>query len=177
MRVKVALLAGALFLSAIGLPAQETADATKDAQVRRLVEAMSVKKMFDSILPQMIEQMNQQSDQLVQDQLKKADLPTERSETTKKIRDFISLRTIEEFKTLDMEGMTARIYSRYFTVDEIRALADFYESPAGKKMLEMTPKVLQDTMTETYAHAQQFMDKVMKDTREKFPEIFNPRNP
>jgi len=37
-------------------------------------------------------------------------------------------------------------YSKYYTHDEIKQLIKFYESPLGKRMVEVTPLLTQETM-------------------------------
>jgi len=37
-------------------------------------------------------------------------------------------------------------YSKYYTHDEIKQLIKFYESPLGKRMVEVTPLISQETM-------------------------------
>jgi len=50
-------------------------------------------------------------------------------------------------KLFDLNELTATfvpIYDRHFTQDEILALIAFYESPAGAKMLEVAPEIIQE---------------------------------
>lgn len=50
---------------------------------------------------------------------------------------------------LDPDEMTALIiplYDKHFTLEEIQALAAFYESPAGKKFIATMPALMQDSM-------------------------------
>jgi hypothetical protein len=39
------------------------------------------------------------------------------------------------------------IYAKYYTNEELKALLSFYQSPVGKKFLEVSPLVAQDTVT------------------------------
>lgn len=177
MRVKLALLAGTLFLSAIGLPAQETPDPAKEAEVRRLMDVMGVKKMMASMMPAMTAQLRQQMEDMIQRQIKAGNLPEGSGEKFKKLHDFMTERFTEEMKSIDLESMSARIYSKHFTIEEVRALIQFYESPIGKKMLEKTPLIMQESMSESMNHTQQMLERLMKDLREKFSDIFTPPPP
>ena len=49
------------------------------------------------------------------------------------------------------------LYSKYYTSEEIQDLIDFYTSPTGKKHLEQTPKLLEETLVEAVKY---FQDKV-----------------
>ena len=44
------------------------------------------------------------------------------------------------------------LYSKYFTNDEIQYYIDFYATPAGKKMLELTPTIQKEFMTSFMAN-------------------------
>jgi uncharacterized protein len=45
------------------------------------------------------------------------------------------------------QEMFVSLYDRHFTLDDIRALNAFYESAAGKKMVEKQPLLMQQGMT------------------------------
>ncbi len=49
------------------------------------------------------------------------------------------------------------LYSKYYTSEEIQDLINFYTSPTGKKHLEETPKLLEETLVEAVKY---FQDKV-----------------
>ncbi|MGO8700867.1 MAG: DUF2059 domain-containing protein [Limisphaerales bacterium] len=38
------------------------------------------------------------------------------------------------------------IYGKYYTMEDLKAINAFYESPAGKKVLETMPQVMQESM-------------------------------
>jgi len=50
-------------------------------------------------------------------------------------------------------GETAKLYTRYFTIEEMSKIAVFYRTPEGAKMLAMAPRIL----TESLALGQTFM--------------------
>ncbi len=49
------------------------------------------------------------------------------------------------------------IYSQYFTDSELKELTLFYKSPLGRKLLEVTPKIMQDSTDATAAYFQNKM--------------------
>ena len=55
----------------------------------------------------------------------------------------------------------ARIYARHFTPEEIRELAEFYETPLGRKMLLIEPKIQGDWETFSRDWARSLMIKVL----------------
>src|SRR3989338_8299374 len=46
------------------------------------------------------------------------------------------------------------VYNRYYTEEEIRGLVDFYNSPVGKKTLEVTPALVRDVVKATFEYFQ-----------------------
>jgi hypothetical protein len=41
---------------------------------------------------------------------------------------------------------SAQIYANHFTLDDLKALDAFYQTPAGQKVVSETPKIFQETM-------------------------------
>jgi hypothetical protein len=63
---------------------------------------------------------------------------------------------------LDMDSFVELfipLYDKYFTHDEIKGLIQFYESPTGKKLLEVTPLIAQ----ESYGIGQAWGEKLALD--------------
>ncbi len=46
------------------------------------------------------------------------------------------------------------VYEKYFTEQELRDLANFYRSSAGKKLLKATPLILQDSVAAIFSYVQ-----------------------
>jgi hypothetical protein len=46
----------------------------------------------------------------------------------------------------EMTDLILPLYDKHFTLEEIQALAAFYESPAGKKFIATMPALMQDSM-------------------------------
>ena len=44
----------------------------------------------------------------------------------------------------DLEGEIVQIFARVFTEEELTAIADFYETEAGKKFLSETPVIIRE---------------------------------
>ena len=67
----------------------------------------------------------------------------------------------EKFKTLfninDIIDRIVPIYSEYYTNEELIKIIEFYESAAGQKMVETTPKIMQATVQEA---AKYFQEKI-----------------
>jgi hypothetical protein len=58
-------------------------------------------------------------------------------------------------------------YSKYYTHDEIKQLIAFYETPLGRRVVEVTPSITQETMLigQTWGEklGQDIVDELIKD--------------
>jgi len=52
------------------------------------------------------------------------------------------------------------VFKKYFTQDEVKAIIAFYETPAGKKLAETTPKMMMEQMQITQTWAMGLMGKI-----------------
>jgi uncharacterized protein len=86
-------------------------------------------------------------------------LSTQMTSLIKKVQPAIPDSVIvimnEELKLLVDEAMTEKsglvesfcsIYDRYYTRDEIKKLIAFYQTPIGKKTIEVLPSIMQESM-------------------------------
>jgi hypothetical protein len=59
------------------------------------------------------------------------------------------------------------VYSKYYTHDEVKQLIAFYESPLGRRVVELTPFIMQETMSigQTWGEklGQDIVDELTKD--------------
>ena len=51
-----------------------------------------------------------------------------------------------EFNPDDLVNMTLPIYQKYLTEEEVQAINAFYDTPAGKKLISVQPKIMQESM-------------------------------
>lgn len=61
----------------------------------------------------------------------------------------------------------AEVYARHFTVDELRAMIAFYESPIGRKVTESLPAVAQESMQVGTGWAMKRMPEVQRKIQER----------
>ncbi len=54
------------------------------------------------------------------------------------------------------------IYQRYLTQDDLEAIIAFYDTPAGKKLIETQPMILQDSMEVGQQWGQEVAQQVME---------------
>lgn len=134
--------AAALFacLLALAAPvfAQETPTDPNDPKIvlatKILEEAHSLDNMssvLDIMIPALTASIKRQSPTLTDDQLKTI---TDMLETEMKAR------------LPKMLVAHARIYAAHYTLDELKALDAFYQTPAGQKVIAENPKIMKEAV-------------------------------
>ncbi|MES2151087.1 MAG: DUF2059 domain-containing protein [Pseudomonadota bacterium] len=168
----IILCAAALNASA-QTPAPETDPRATEA-VKQLLASIKFRELMDKSMeqvmknmPAMILQMSTQgingNTKLSADE-KKAMLDKAAQAIPKTLE---GLRAILTDPTLidEMEAEIVPLYARNFTLDEIRQLAEFYQSPLGSKMLSSMPAIMNESM--------QISQKIMMPRLSKYLEKFN----
>ncbi|MCA1563361.1 MAG: DUF2059 domain-containing protein [Acidobacteria bacterium] len=67
----------------------------------------------------------------------------------------------------EMAAGIAEVYARHFTVDELREMIAFYESPIGRKVTESLPVVAQESMQVGMGWALKRMPEVQRKIQER----------
>ncbi|RZA37102.1 MAG: DUF2059 domain-containing protein [Lysobacteraceae bacterium] len=113
-----------------------------DADIERLLKASRAESMLSAILPQMEEMQRQQFEQITAGKELTAEQKAE--------VDRIQARTNEIVrKTLawdQMRPLYVDVYKKTFTSEDVKSISKFYESPAGKNLLDKTPALMQNLM-------------------------------
>lgn len=108
-------------------PASPESASEKLQEVRRLMELTGSKKLGEQVLNQMFLQL-------------KSQLP--------KVPEKFWQDTRESLNINEMLEAMAPVHARYFTEGEVKELIHFYESPLGRKLTEVTPKISEESMVE-----------------------------
>ena len=126
-----------LLLSGVALAAEPT-----DADIERLLKASRAESSLNAILPQMQSMQRQQFDQMMAG---KELTPEQRAEA-----DRLLNRTNELMRQAlsweQMRPVYMDVYKKTYTRDDVRAITKFYESPAGRSLLDKTPALMQNLM-------------------------------
>ena len=148
-------------------------DPAADKAVRELLAAMKYRDLLNAAfvsmqknIPTMILQMATASinaNTALSDVERKAAL----ERATKGVPDAVTAVTaiVSDPKLIDeMITEIVPLYARHFTVTEIKAMTVFYKSPAGSKMLQTMPKVMNESMQISQKllmpRIQKYVDKV-----------------
>jgi len=143
-----------LLLALACAPATLLAAPPSEADINRLLSASRAQTMMDTLLPQILQMQQQQIEQFAaqrpldarqQDQLRR--IQARSSEAVRQVASWQQLRP-----------MYVDLYKQTFTREEVLAMAEFYESPAGQGLLDKTPALMQNVM----AAMQQRMQPVMQ---------------
>ena len=77
-----------------------------------------------------------------------------------------SLLSSQEFMDRVVE-----IYAKYFTDEDIKAVTQFYQTPAGEHLLEATPKMAPELMVVGQRLAQDNVESILKQLCREYPEL------
>jgi hypothetical protein len=128
----VAAAALALMVPASAL-AQEFTD-SHIAAAREAIAAIDATEQFDNILPNAATQM-------------KAELIPNNPDRQNEISDMVDERAIQLAPRRGaLEAEVARVYANLFTEEELRAIADFYQSEPGQKLIAQGPVATRDML-------------------------------
>lgn len=131
---RTALTALLLVLFAVSTHAQTTAGTINEEKKQDLIRLLDLTKATD-IGAQFVQQGV--------DELRKsfASLPDERRERMVKI---FQEEMLKEFSREKMIEGILPIYDKYLTDEDVKQLIAFYESPVGRKMVEVQPRILKE---------------------------------
>ena len=148
----ITFIVAALCCCAFAQTADDT-PATKE-DVQKYFEAMHIRTMMTQMMDAMAKPMHQMvHDSYVRDQDK---LPADFEEQMNKMMDGM-------FKDLPWDQMLDAMipaYQKYLTKGDLEALTAFYSTPAGQKLLRVTPAMTGDAMQAMMPLMQDYMKKM-----------------
>lgn len=105
----------------------------KQEKIIKLLSLMQSEQMIDKMFDNMVQVMKQQN---------KGELDTEKEEE-------LMAYVMDEMKKMTKKAMSddfPEIYDKYFEEKDIDDLIAFYESPVGKRLIELTPEIQKEFM-------------------------------
>lgn len=66
---------------------------------------------------------------------------------------------VELFQADEIIEAIMPLYGKYYTGDELNDLLEFYKSPVGQKVMEVTPRITRDAMDATIRHFQEKLQR------------------
>ena len=154
------LLLALLLFAPFTLASAHGADAPPDdARLDRLLEVTRARAMVEGMLPQVEASQRQVLAQMTAGQALDADRQARLEAIV--LRSSAAIRQALSWENL--EQVYRDIYRRTFSAEDIDAIIAFYETPAGQRMLDKMPTLMQHTMDAM----QQLMVPVLEQMQEE----------
>lgn len=162
MSLRTLLLAALLGPALMGLAAPAVAAPPSDAKLDDLLEASRARQTLETLLPQVEASQRQMVEQMLTGQ--------QANEEQRKDFDNILRKSFDRMKqamTWDKLAPLYRdAYRQSFEAEDVDAMIAFYRTPAGQKMLDKLPQLMQNTM----AGVQKLLLPVMQDLQRDLAE-------
>ncbi|AVY65027.1 DUF2059 domain-containing protein [Xanthomonas translucens] len=113
-----------------------------DGDVNRLLSASRAQNMLDSMLPQIEAMQRQQFAQLTAQR----PLDAAQQQKVQQIQERTQATVRKALSWQEMRPLYVSLYKQSFSRQDVLAMAEFYESPAGQSMLDKTPQLMQNLM-------------------------------
>ncbi|MBI3886634.1 MAG: DUF2059 domain-containing protein [Opitutae bacterium] len=139
--LRLLLLFLALAAGAAAADPGVTVSKAQDAEIRRMLRLTGMSRLLEQVIGQMIESFKGKSPEIpadVWDKLR-AEMDVEEA-----INNFVPL------------------YAKYYSAEDLRAINDFYETPAGRRLLEKMPQLMAESMTVGEQWGQQVAKRVQE---------------
>ncbi len=111
---------------------------SKEEYAKEIIELTDVNKILDQVMAQ-IKQMQGQM-------MAQAGISESEKERAMALQDKVQVKMAEAFDMKKIEPKFIDIFTSVYTVEELKAMSDFYKTPEGKSMIEKQPQVLQKSM-------------------------------
>lgn len=145
------------------------AEPPSDADINRLLGASRAQNLLDSMMSQMEAMQQQQFKQYSAGRT----LTAEQSGQLDKIQAKTSTILRKSLSWQEMRPLYISAYKQSFTREDVIAMAEFYESPAGQRLLDKTPVLMQNVMQAVQQKMSPLLGELEKElnqiTRESTP--------
>lgn len=135
-----AIVAGLLLLGLSLMPSWAAAD-----EKAQLAEKVMVLTNMD----QTLEHAKQQVLHMQARMMDQFDVPAEKNDEALAFQNRIIEKTFEVMSFNRMHDEYVKLFTDVYTVEELRGMVSFYESPVGRSMVEKQPIIINRTMTLT----------------------------
>ena len=141
---------GAAQTSAAKSGTQAGADSAKEDDIRQLFTAMGVNKLGEQIWEQLNERMTKSNPQIPDSVWQEID------------KEFRS-----EFSSGKFGEILIPIYRKYFSGDEIKQMIQFYQSPVGKKFVDVAPQLVGEAMAAGEDRGKEIVKRIQEKLKQK----------
>ena len=135
-------------------------DATKEADIRSLMELIGARDLVQDGASNSIEQTREKLLATVPD--------------NDKGQAFVNAFAISYQKKFNVDQVTEQlvsVYGKHFTEDEIKGLLQFYGSPLGQKVAAEMPKISREIQSATRAASNKAAKEALAELKQQNPEV------
>lgn len=154
------LLAIACLAAVAATSASPALNPSKEADIRRLIKLTGTGTMGAEMGRSLIEQ--------VQPALESTLPPGERSRRI--VRTFAE-KVGKRFDSKTLTEMVVPIYDKHLTHQEVLDLIEFYQTPLGKRLLEVMPGIMEESQTAGRRWSEKIFREVVQEMETEFPEL------
>ncbi|HWY27018.1 MAG TPA: DUF2059 domain-containing protein [Candidatus Angelobacter sp.] len=137
----------------------EQDDPVKDAAIHHLMDVTGTSKMGDQMLNNMTAQIHN---------IVSRALPPDR---VQKFMDQFNQNFHQRLSPGQVSDTLVPIYASHFSLDDIKGLAAFYESPLGQRVLQTLPQVSQESQTSASQLIKGNALQVVQSMTDEYPEL------
>jgi len=163
--LNVVLILGLAFASALAQQGSSNDAPAAKEDIEKLFTTMHLREQMHN----MMEVMAKQSKQMAHDALKKK-IP----DISQKDLDRIDAMSDKTLKNFDVDGMIddmVPVYQHHLTKADVAAMAAFYETPTGQKMLREQPEMTTEAMKAVQPRMEKMMSSVMDEAEKMAKEV------
>ena len=135
-------------------------DATKQTEIRSLMELIGARDLVQDGASNSIEQTREKLLATVPD--------------NDKGQAFVNAFAVSYQKKFDVDQVTEQlvgVYGKHFTEDEIKGLLQFYGSPLGQKFAAEMPKISREIQSATRAASNKAAKEALAELKQQNPEV------
>ena len=143
-----------------GTRATETIDPAKEAAIRHLMDLTGAGKIAEQMLDAMMPDMRAIISQSL----------GQNARAEQFLKDFFAkFRT--HFNDQDIVNAIVPVYARHFSLEDIQALNQFYETPAGQRVVRELPQVTRESQAAGAALGQKIALQTLSELSNDYPEL------
>ena len=163
-RIMTALVLALLVSCSAAAQGETNVSPEKRALIKEIIALTNLQDTMNALTRGMAEQIERQGAERIakkinelpdltpQERQKLLREMTEDSERNVRITKRYAELTREKINWAElMEDAIVYVFDKYYTDEELKALADFYKSPVGRKMMQTMPQVTADIMVKSEA--------------------------
>jgi hypothetical protein len=117
-------------------------------------------------MQKMMDQMVAQVQQMLTNQLKLQNIPEKDQEKVLQFQNTLTKKILDAMSWDKMEPEYIKLFSTVYTVEELKAIVDFYKSSAGQSMLKKQPMLIQKSLQIAQAKIQSLLPELKKMTED-----------